>query len=125
MRILGAVALALAVGIAIGATVAGGVSAQTAPAAYAIIDISEITDPDGYAAIVNNAPLLAFGGRYMIRTDNITALAGAPPKRFVVIAFDSPDKARRWSESAPAKELDALRGRSARWRSFLVDGYFR
>src|SRR5438105_15222861 len=113
MRILGAVALALIAGMAIGASIVGTEAAQTAPAAYAIIDISEITDPEAYAAIVNNAPagLLAFGGRYLIRTDNITALAGAPPKRFVVIAFDNPDKARRWSESAPAKELDALRSR--------------
>ena len=125
MRIYAVAALALVAGIAVGAALVGRVSAQV-PLVYAIIDISEIADPEAYNAILNNAPagLVAFGGRYVIRTDKITALAGVPPKRFVVIAFDNVDRARRWSESAPAKELDATRSRVAKWRSFLVDGYF-
>jgi hypothetical protein len=31
---------------------------------------------------------------YLIRTEEVTALDGAPPKRFVVLAFDSKEKAR-------------------------------
>ena len=125
MRIFAVAALALVAGIAIGAALIGRVSAQV-PVVYAIIDISEIADPEAYNAILNNAPagLVAFGGRYVIRTDRITALAGVPPRRFVVIAFDNVDGARRWSESVPAKELDAMRSRAAKWRSFLVDGHF-
>jgi uncharacterized protein (DUF1330 family) len=37
------------------------------------------------------APL---GGRFIIRTEDISALDGAPPKRFVVIAFDNVEKAK-------------------------------
>jgi uncharacterized protein (DUF1330 family) len=124
MRMHGAVALALLVGIAVGAEAVGGVSAQGSPGAFAIIDVAEIIDPDAYSAIVAGAPagLVAFGGRYVIRTDKITGLSGPAPKRYVVIAFDSLEKARRWSESAPAKELEALRNRAAKSRMFLVEG---
>lgn len=124
MRMYGAAVLALLVGIVIGAAAVTGVSAQGSPGAYAIIDIAEITDPDAYSAILANAPagLVPFGGRYVIRSDKITAVIGSAPKRYVVIAFDSLERARRWSDSAPAKELDAIRSRAAKSRTFIVEG---
>jgi uncharacterized protein (DUF1330 family) len=110
--------------MAIGAAGVAGVSAQGSPGAYAIIDVTEITDPGAYDAIYASAPagLVPFGGRYVVRTDKLTAITGKAPKRFVVIAFDNLERALRWSESAPAKELEAIRSRAAKSRSFIVEG---
>jgi uncharacterized protein (DUF1330 family) len=124
MRAYGGVVLAQLVGMAMGAAAVTGVLAQGPPAAYAIIDVTEIIDPDAYGAILTGAPagLVPFGGRYLIRSDKITALTGTAPKRYVVIAFDSLERAQRWSDSAPAKELAAMRNRAAKSRSFIVEG---
>jgi uncharacterized protein (DUF1330 family) len=67
--------------------------------------------------------LAAFGGQYLVRTENITNLDGTPPKRFVVIAFDSMDKAKAWSSSPSQKEVDALRMKATKSRQFLVEGF--
>ena len=67
----------------------------------------------GYQAILNEDQL---------DLDKVTAVIGSAPKRYVVIAFDSLERARRWSDSAPAKELDAIRSRAAKSRTFIVEG---
>jgi len=124
MKFNGPVVVAFLIGLAIGAIGGTQVGAQVTPVAYAVIDVSEITDPVGYAEIIADAPagLVPFGGRYVIRSDRIAALSGAAPKRFVVIAFDSLERAQRWSESGPAKTLAAARARVAKSRSFIVEG---
>ena len=118
------VTLVLLLGIAIGSILGSALHAQSTPA-YAIVDISEVTDPDTYGSILTKAPagLLAFGGRYLARSENLIALDGAAPKRFVLIAFDSLDKARRWSASPPVKEITSVRKRSTLSRSFIVEGF--
>ena len=63
------------------------------------------------------------GGHYLIRTDQITATDGTPPQRFVIIAFDSMDKAKAWSSSAAQKEVDVIRMKATKSRPFLVEGY--
>jgi uncharacterized protein (DUF1330 family) len=63
---------------------------------------------------------LHFNGRHVIRSDKIAAITGSLPKRFVVIAFDSLDRAKSWSMSAPAKEFEATRGRVAKSRSCIA-----
>jgi uncharacterized protein (DUF1330 family) len=40
-----------------------------------------------------------------------------------VIAFDTVERALRWSESDPAKELAAMRNRAAKSRTFIVEGF--
>jgi uncharacterized protein (DUF1330 family) len=99
MKLNGSIVVALLAGPTIGAVVTGA-RAQITPAAYAVIDVSEITDPVGYAALIADAPagLVPFGGRYVIRSDRITILSGPARKLFVVIAFDSLERAQRWSE---------------------------
>ena len=59
--------------------------------AYAAVDLSEITNRDVFQTLLPKAEpaMAAFGGKFVIRTENILALDGASPKRFVVIAFDS------------------------------------
>jgi uncharacterized protein (DUF1330 family) len=76
--------------------------AQATPPAYSIVDISEITDPEGFKALGPKAgpAAAAFGGKFIVRTDNIIAGDGPAPKRFVIVAFDSLAKAKAWEASA-------------------------
>jgi uncharacterized protein (DUF1330 family) len=123
--------MAMLAGVVVGAVAVGGMAARGAggpiPGAYAIIDISEITDPDVFTKQLlprAEAPVTAYDGKFLTRTQDIVALDGTPPKRFVIISFDSLETAKAWAGSAAQKEVDALRVKSARGRTFIakVDG---
>jgi len=120
------VGLAMLAGAALGAAAVNGLHAQgRPPGGYAVIDISEITDPEAFTKrlLPNETPALApFGGQFVIRTENIVGIDGTPPKRFVVIAFASAQTAKAWASSAGQKELDALRVKSTKSRVFIADG---
>jgi uncharacterized protein (DUF1330 family) len=62
--------------------------------------------------------MAAFGATFVVRTENFVALGGNPPKRFVVLAFDSMDKAKAWNASAAQQEVNAIRMKSSSSRSF-------
>src|ERR1700722_6604328 len=88
-------AIALAAGTVAGGIAGQGLRAQTTPPTYVVTDVSEITDPDGFKAVLAKAApssLAEFGGKYVVRTENIVPVEGVAPKRFVVIAFDSLEK---------------------------------
>jgi uncharacterized protein (DUF1330 family) len=101
---------------------------QRHPPSYVVIDINEITDAEGYKALSQRPPAIAganlkeFGGRYIARTDKISSLDGAAPKRLIVIAFDSTEKAKAWNNSANQKEVNAIRIKTTKSRSFIVEG---
>jgi uncharacterized protein (DUF1330 family) len=120
-----ALGLAMLAGAVFGAVAVDGLKAQDkAPGAYAVIDISEISNPDLFKTLLSKAeaPVTAFGGKFVVRTEKITAIDGTPPKRFVVIGFDSMEKAKAWSASPAQKEIDDMRLKSAKARAFMVDG---
>ena len=116
--------IALLTGVGIGATAIQGLHAQAKPPAYAVIAIRNIKDADTFKTLLPKAPAAveAFGGKFVVRTENITGLDGTPPKRYIVIAFDSVDKAKAWSASAAQKEIDAIRMKSTDSLSFIVEG---
>ncbi|MGB9350622.1 MAG: DUF1330 domain-containing protein, partial [Pseudolabrys sp.] len=98
MRIQHTIALAVAVGLGVGVIATRGLAVQAKRTFYVVIEVDEITDADGYKAMTKIGPaniveVKHADGRYLARTDNLTALDGAAPKRFVMIAFDSMDKA--------------------------------
>jgi uncharacterized protein (DUF1330 family) len=120
-----ALGLTLLAGVAIGATAVNGLHAQNkAPGAYAVVDLGEINNRELFQTLLpKTEPAAAdFGGKFVIRTENIVALDGTPPKRFVVIAFDSIDKAKAWDASPAQKEITDIRQRSTKSRQFIVDG---
>ena len=117
--------LGMLVGVIIGAGTVNGLYAQNkSPGAYAVVDLSEISNRDLFQTLLPKAEpaMAAFGGKFVVRTENIVALDGTPPKRFVVIAFDSIDKAKAWDASAAQKEITDIRMRSTKSRQFIVDG---
>jgi uncharacterized protein (DUF1330 family) len=116
---------ALLTGVGIGAVMIGGLNAQgKAPGAYAVVDITEVSDPEGFKALLPLAGPAAehAGGKFIARTDKITALDGTPPKRFVIIAFDSVDQAKAWTASAEQKKVDEIRSKTTKSRAFTVEG---
>src|ERR1700682_5925330 len=110
-----ALGLAMLAGAAFGAVAVDGLKAQDkAPGAYAVIDISEISNPDLFKTLLSKAeaPVTACGAKFVIRTEKITAIDGTPPKRFVVIGFDSVEKAKAWDSLPAQKEIDDMRSKS-------------
>jgi uncharacterized protein (DUF1330 family) len=119
-----ALGLTLLAGVGIGATAIQGLHAQAKPPTYVVVAIRSISDADVYKSVIEKAPAAndAFGGKFVIRTDKITSFDGTPPKRFILLAFDSPERAQAWHNSAAQKEVDALRLKSSDSLSFLVEG---
>jgi uncharacterized protein (DUF1330 family) len=119
-----AMTLGLVVGFGLGAVAIGNLHAQGKPQAYAVVNIAEVGDPEGFKALFPfaEAALKETGGRYLIRTEKVTAFDGTPPKRFVVIAFDSVEKAQAWHNSENTKKVDDIRAKTTKSNSFLVEG---
>ena len=118
------VVLSMLAGAALGAVSVGGLYAQgKAPGAYVVIDISEIKDPEVFkAALGRGGSLTPFGGHNILASEKIQPLhGGAPPKRFVLIAFDNAEKAKAWDASAAGKEITAIREKSTTSRAFIVE----
>ena len=121
------VASAMLAGAALGVAAVNALHAQgKAPAAYAVVDISEITDANVFRQQllpkVTPAALVPFGGQYIVRTENVTALDGTPPQRFVIIGFDSMDKAKAAFNSPAYREAKRVGDKYAKFRVYAVEG---
>jgi uncharacterized protein (DUF1330 family) len=122
------IGLSLLAGVALGTSVIQGLYAQAKPPVYVIVDFSEITDPAGYAALGGRTSAAAasvmkdFGGRFLARTETITALDGTPPKRFVINAFDNAEKAQAWYNSVEQEQVNEIRKKTTKSRVFIVEG---
>ena len=112
--------------LAAGASAIGNVHAQTKPhTAYVVIDISEMKDVDAYIKAVSAAEpnaTISAGGRFIVRTNAPVALDGTAPNRFVVIAFDSAEKAKAWYSTPAISKTNAVRMKVSTSRAFMVEG---
>lgn len=125
-------ALTLLAGAALGAAAIQGLYAQAIQAkrpVIVVVDIDDVTDPDGFKVVTQDprrttstATVMQEGGRFITRTDKITALDGAPPKRSIIIAFDDAEKAQAWYNSPNQKEINEIRSRTTKSRAYLVEG---
>lgn len=92
--------------------------------AYIVVQV-DVQDPDRYANYKEMVPptLKAYGGRFLARGGKVENMEGSwEPSRFVIIEFDSVDKAKAWwgsTEYGPAK---ALRQATAYTEMILVEG---
>ena len=119
-------ALAVLAGVALGA---GGVTAikaqQAKPAPGYVVAEVEVNDAAAfqkYAAAVPGT-LAPFNARYVIRAGKITPVEGdAPKQRFIVIAFDSVEKALAWEDSPAYEAIKPIRHASAKSRVFIAEG---
>src|SRR5215510_1026879 len=124
MKIQYAVALALATGLGVGAVAMRGLQARATPPVYFVVEIDEITDASGFEDLRKTGPrniveVKYNDGRYIARTENITALDGTAPKFLAVIAFANMEKAKAFN--ADMKDTTALRTRVTKSRSFIAE----
>lgn len=101
-----ALAAALLAGLAIGAVVTTALRAQSSPPAYVVAEVA-IHDADAFAR--DYAPRVAgtlqpYGGRFLT-SGKLMTLEGSVPQRFVIIAFDSVEKARGWYDLPDYQQL--------------------
>ena len=118
--------LAVLVGVALGVAGAMVIHAQQAKAGpgYVIaeVDVHDATTFAKYGAKVPET-LAPFGGHYLVRGGKVEAVEGDAPKdRFVVIQFDSVEKARAWENSSAYEAIKPIRHSSATSRVFIVAG---
>jgi uncharacterized protein (DUF1330 family) len=130
-----AMSVAVLAGAIIGGVAVGGLNAQTpSPGAqsqsttqrprYFVITEQEITDQQRYSS--EYAPkvtktILDHQGRFVVRNDQITHLAGDPaPKRIVILGFDTMDQIQRWQNSEDYKELRPIRDQVMKLKQFAV-----
>ena len=120
-------ALSLLAGITVGGAAIEGLHAQAKPPTYVVVAIRSVKDAEGFKTGVvekaSPAALAAAGGRYVVRSQSPIGLDGTPPQRFVLIAFDSPEKAMAWSNSPATKEVTAARIKTTDSLSFMVEGF--
>src|SRR3974377_1617466 len=95
-----ALSATLVAGLAMGAVLTTALRAQSTPPAYVVAEVA-IHDADAFAR--EYAPRVAgtvqsYGGRFL-PSGKLTQLEGSLPQRFVIIAFDSVEKARAWYDS--------------------------
>ncbi len=92
--------------------------------AYVIVDI-EVKDPETYEGYKKQAPasIAHYGGKYIARGGECCVLEGEwIPNRFVILQFDSVERAKEWLNSpeyAPARRLRRL---SAHTNMIVTEG---
>jgi uncharacterized protein (DUF1330 family) len=90
---------------------------------YAVAEV-DVTDPATFQEYAEKAPgtIAASGGHYIIRGGKSMSIEGEPPKRFVVIQFDSVEKAKAWEDSPAYDAIKPIRHSSAKSRVFIIEG---
>jgi uncharacterized protein (DUF1330 family) len=94
-------------------------------AAYIVVDISAVHDPDRYAEYRAGVPpeIQAAGGEYLVRGGDVQVLEGGwKPGRLVIVRFKSVEDARRWWEAPEYASLKRLRQQSTDTNMVLVEG---
>jgi uncharacterized protein (DUF1330 family) len=123
MKIRHPITVAVAVGLGLTILATYGLAAPTRKA-YVVIELDEITDADHFEVLkkMGSQATVEVGvqnGRYLARTENVTALDGTPPKAIVIIAFDNEAKAKAYYDNS--KEITAMRTKTTKSRAFIVD----
>jgi uncharacterized protein (DUF1330 family) len=118
-------AVAVLAGVSIGVAGAHALRAQQvkAPPGYVIAEV-DVTDPDAYKKYAQQVPatVAAFDGHYLVRGGKIQEVEGEAPKRIVVLAFDSAEKAHNWEYSPAYEAIKPIRHSAAKSRIFIVEG---
>jgi uncharacterized protein (DUF1330 family) len=117
--------LAVLIGAAIGVACTSVIHARQMKIlpGYVIAEV-DVTDPATFKQYSDKAPgtMAAFNGHYLIRGGKAESVEGDPPKRFVVVQFDSFEKAKAWENSPAYEAIKPIRHSSAKSRVFIMEG---
>jgi uncharacterized protein (DUF1330 family) len=118
--------LAVLVGALIGIAGASAIHARQMKMmpGYVVAEV-DVTDPATFQKYAAKAPgtIEQYGGHYVIRGGKSDSIEGDAPKRFVVIQFDSMEKAKAWEDSPEYDAIKPIRHSSAKSRVFIIEGY--
>jgi len=92
--------------------------------AYLIVDI-EVKDPERYAEYIKLTPatIAKYGGRFVVRGGRHEILEGSwQPKRFVIVEFESVERAKAWWNSEEYRGPKALRQSAAATNMVVFEG---
>jgi len=123
--------LAMLTGCGLGAAAVEGLHAQAKPPIYYVVEIDS-TNPDAYAkefapqaqAIIKAAGgrFLAIGGAGATGAKEVIAIEGEPPKRAVVMVWDTMEQIRAWWANPEYLALRKDVDKYTKFRSFAVEG---
>jgi uncharacterized protein (DUF1330 family) len=127
-----AMGLGMIASAAVGAAAVESLHAQAKPPAYLIgaIDVSNAEAYGKEFAPKAQITIKAGGGRFVaiggsggaLASGQVTALDGEAPKRAVIIAWDSVEKAKAWYNSPEYQELLKTGQKYAKFNTFVIEG---
>jgi uncharacterized protein (DUF1330 family) len=94
-------------------------------AAYFVVDIKEITDPQTYAEYRQGvaATLARYGGKFLVRGGAYETIEGDwQPHRFVILQFEDEEHFKHWYNSPEYSKLRELRFKASTGRAIIVQG---
>ena len=92
---------------------------------YMIVDVKEVMNQQGYGEYIRQVPPIVekFGGRYLARGGQATAVSGNwKPTRIIIVQFESMDKFQKWWNSPEYRAVAPLRERSAKTDVVVLEG---
>jgi uncharacterized protein (DUF1330 family) len=91
---------------------------------YFVVDIEESAHADEFDNMFQKtqSTLAQFNGRVVIDSISISSLDGPASAKFVVIQFDSVEKAKQWLASSDGKDFEEVRRRATKSLEFMVVG---
>jgi uncharacterized protein (DUF1330 family) len=120
-KLASAVLLGALIGAA-GATVMHARQMKMLPG-YVVAEV-DVTDPATFKQYADKTPgtVAQYGGHYVIRGGKNISIEGDAPKRFVLIQFESVEKAKTWEDSPEYSAIKPIRHSSAKSRVFIIEG---
>jgi uncharacterized protein (DUF1330 family) len=88
---------------------------------YVVVSV-DVQNPEPYREYKRQVPatVAQYGGRFIVRGGEIETLEGEPPKRLVVIEFESVDQARTWYHSPEYQAILPIRLQNSRTAFFSL-----
>ncbi|MDD4294415.1 MAG: DUF1330 domain-containing protein [Candidatus Omnitrophica bacterium] len=89
---------------------------------FFIVEIGRIFDKDKYDYYIKNVGgiINSFGGRYIVRSNDVVSFTGDAPQRCIIVEFTSQDAADRCFSSAEYLKIKHFREESTDSRAFFV-----
>lgn len=94
-------------------------------AAYFVVDVKEITDPQTYAEYSKNVPatIARYGGKFVVRGGAYETIEGNwQPGRFVIVEFEDEEHFKSWYNSPEYSTLRELRFKASTANAIVVRG---
>lgn len=91
--------------------------------AFLIAEI-DVTDAAGYESYKKMAgeSITRHGGKFLARGGKTVSLEGAPPKRVVILQFDTMDAAEKFYRSPDYQDAVKVRQKVSKGRLFIIEG---